>query len=763
MLAVGLATLGLTDVSTARRTAGSDAPDSVSIDAPITAPKMFELETATIKDIQTAMAEGSLTSVELVNLYLRRIQAYNQSSTISPVQPLNALLFLNPDLLEDAAQADRLRKQGIILGPLHGIPFLVKGSFSIKGMPISGGVTAWKDLVTQDEAWSVAKLRQAGAIVMGQANMDSWASSATSSTSQIAGTVRSAYLQGALPGGSSGGSGVSAGAYLTHFTFGGETGGSIRNPGDRNGLVAYKVSGGSISVNKIIPLVPERDVIGPMTRSAVDNAIVRDIVGAKDPDDPWAPILPILEDKRKVPETGFVSAVQGATLRGKKIGIIGTYVGMRHPSVPTTVVTTTGNVTAARSVTVASTVNLVVGMRVDGPGVAATVTAINPDTKVVTVGSNMTIANNVPLSFSYVGTGNTQASLNTTPATLALVEQAKLDMEAAGATVEYVFMPSNVDTTFNFGVGAPQLKLNQAPWSNQVASYIYRGLVESIVKVPGESYSATASKVLSTAALTSNISSARRDMMYRLDAGTGVYSPGEAITFGSPEGVEHYRARAMQKNAFEAWMDWQGLDAVVWPVWPDKTRTGGSIIGRDLVNFMHLPAVTVPMGKLTQVATSTLPEGDEPLTLNVTGRLYDDAKVLSIAYAYEQATKHRYSPPLAPPLAGEVFDFKRQAAKPYSTDSKPPVLTYAPAVTYGRGGSVTFTGSVADAGGIDRLEVSVAGTLIPATVEGNSWKAILPAASTTTAFLGEAASVGVVVLAVDAAGNATSLRGDVTL
>jgi hypothetical protein len=219
----------------------------------------------------------------------------------------------------------------------------------------------------------------------------------------------------------------------------------------------------------------------------------------------------------------------------------------------------------------------------------------------------------------------------------------------------------------------------------------------------------------------------------------------------------------MQKNAFETWMDSLELDAVVWPVFPNKTRTGGSIIGRDLVNFMHLPAVTVPMGKLTQVATSTLPAGDEPITMNVTGRLYDDAKVLSIAYAYEQATKHRYSPPLAPPIAGEVFDYKRQAAKPYSTDSKPPVLTYAPTVTYGRGGSITFTGSVADASGVDRLEVSVAGVLIPATVEGNTWKAILPASSTGTAFLAEAANVGIVVLAVDPAGNATSAQGDVTL
>jgi amidase len=702
MLAAGLVTLGMTLSVEARRTAGEDpAPEITPVaDAPIAAPRLFQLENATIKDIQTAMTEGSLTSVELVNLYLRRIQAYNQSSTISPVQPLNAILFMNPDVLEDAAQADRLRKQGIVLGPLHGIPFLVKGSFSVQGLPISGGTTAWKNLITDEDCWSVAKLRQAGAVVLGQANMDTWASSATTSTSQIAGTVRSSYLQGAYPGGSSGGSGVATGAYLTNFAFGGETGGSIRNPGDRNNLVAYKVSGGSISVNKIIPLSPERDVIGPMTRAAVDNAIVRDVVGEKDPDDLWAPILPILEDKRPVPETGFVSAIQNATLKGKKIGIIGTYIGMTHPN----------------------------------PGVGAT--------------------------SATSGVNNASAQI------LALVQKAKLDMETAGATVNYVFLPPQASTTYVLPAGSPTALLSSTPASNQVAAFIFRSLIESAIARPDFTYSQNAAAVIAAATPQTNISAARRNMMYTLDASTGTYSPGDTITFGSPAGISHYSQKKIQKNNFEDWMDSEGLDAIVWPMWPDKGRTAGTIIGRDLVNAMYLPAVTVPMGKITDAATTganALPAGIEGLTMNVTGRLYDDAKVLGIAYAYEQATKHRFSPPLAPPLAGEVFDFKRQSKKAYSTDKKSPVLTYAPTATKGVDGSVTFTGSVADAGGIDRLEVSVAGSLIPTTVVGSTWTALLPAGSTTAAYLSASTTVGVVVLAVDPAGNATSANGDVAL
>jgi amidase len=696
----GLLAVGVAGEAWAQRKTTTTSPAPVVTTAPaaeVEAPTLFQLENATIDDIHTAMANGSLTSVELTNLYLRRIQAYDQSSVISPVQPLNSVAAVNPALLDDAATADLQRKQGASVGPLHGIPFLVKWSYSIKDMPITGGTNGWRDLVTHNETWSVAKMREAGAIVMGHANMDTWASSATTSSSQIKGAVRSSYLQGAYPGGSSGGSGVSSGAYLTNFAFGGETGGSIRNPGDRNGLVAYKVSGGSISVNRIIPLVAERDVIGPMTRNAQDNALIRDVVGVTDPDDFWNPVLPLLVDKLPVPQTGFKAAQQGASLAGKKIGIIGTYVGMTHPN----------------------------------PGANAT--------------------------------SNTTSVQTTTSATLALVQSAKAEMEAAGATVSYVFLPPECSTTYDRGAEAPKTLLLNSPYSDQVASYAYRGLIESIVAEPGDTYSEIATKVLATANLVSNISATRRNMMYTLNAQTGEYEPGTAISLADPSSQEHYRARAESNRAFEAWMDAEGLDAVVWPVWPNKGRTSGSIIGRDLVNYMFLPAVTVPMGRLLQPATSSLAAGEEPLTLNITGRLYDDQKVLAIAYAYQQATKHRYSPPLAPALTGEKFDIKRQQRKAPSSDILPPVLTVASSATVGDDRRITFTGSVADSSTVDRLEVSVAGSLIPAVVEGNTWTAVLPAESSASVFIGSASSVNLIVLAVDTAGNAACSQLDVVL
>lgn len=647
--------------------------------------QVFDLGTATIADITTAMNSKALTSVELVNLYLRRIQAYDQPSPIAPAQPLNSVAVLNPDLLEDAADADRMRKNGVVLGPLHGIPFLVKWSYSIRNMAITGGHNGWKDLVTHLDSWPVEKMRQAGGIVMGHANMDTWANSATNSVSQIKGAVRSAYLAGALPGGSSGGSGVASGAYLTNFTFGGETGGSIRNPSDRSALVGYKVSGGSISVNRIIPLAPERDVVGPMTRSATDNAVLRDVVGPLDPNDIWGPILPLLTDRRPVPQTGFGAALQGATLKGRKIGIIGTYAGLPHPN----------------------------------PGTGAT-------------------------------TNTTQVFVNS-PGTAALVQQAKLDMEAAGAVVNYVFMPPQVSTTFDRGPTAPVTRLLNTPYSTYVAAYSYRGLIESIVGVPGESLNTLAPKVISTAALVNNISTAVRNAMYTLDAGTGNYSDGLAIDFGSPEGVEHYRARAEQKNAFENWLNAEGIDAVVWPMWPNKTATSGTIIGRDLVNFMYLPSVTVPMGVLQYDSVRR-----EPLAMNFTGRLYDDANVLAIASAYEKATHHRYGPPLAPPLAGETFAFKDRAPNGSpKTDDTPPVLTVVHSATV-KDSVVSFNGTVVDKSVIDRLEVSVGGVLLSSAVIGTKWSAVLPPESHQDLLQNNVSVVQVLVLAVDLAGNATS-------
>jgi hypothetical protein len=269
-----------------------------------------------------------------------------------------------------------------------------------------------------------------------------------------------------------------------------------------------------------------------------------------------------------------------------------------------------------------------------------------------------------------------------------------------------------------------------------------------------------APKVLSTAALVTQISATVRNAMYSFNPMTGVYGEGTLIPFGSPVGVEHYTARGQQKNAFEDWMDAEGLDAVAWPMWPNKGPTTGTIIGRDLVNFMYLPSVTVPIGVLQYDATRS-----EPLTMDITGRLYDDPNVLAIAYAYEQATHHRYGPPLAPPLPGETFAYnsrKRQDAP--KDDTMPPVLTLLTKAT-AQAGVVSVGGNTNDKSGIDRLEVTVGGVLLASAVDAktNTWTAVLPPDAYEALVASGATSVEVLVLAVDLAGNATSIARPVRL
>jgi amidase len=626
---------------------------------PVTAAPLkveFNLETATLEEVQQAMDSGALTSEQLVSIYLRRISLYDQDG--APF--FNSILFLSPDLMEDARESDRLRAKGIKLGPLHGIPCLVKGSYSVKGLPTSAGTTAWADLIAPADCFLVTKLRESGAIIMGQANLDTWANSGQSSTSQIKGAVKNAYVLGSTAGGSSGGSAVAAAANLAFFTFGGETGSSIKGPADRNGLAGQRPTVGAIPSNHIVNLSPERDVVGPLTRSVGDIGRIRDVVSVEDPQDPWAPILPLFQDGRPFPK-GFSDALSTATLKGKKLGIIGTYVGLPHPN----------------------------------PGVGATT--------------------------------NTTNVMMTRPEIFANLEKSKADMEAAGATVSYVFLPPEASTTYNRGPGAARRLLSSAPDRDRFNAAAHKGMIEFLVRTPDDTPESLAAKVIGKAALPTNnagnrtISDVTISYMYTFGPG-GEVTGTNAISFGSAEATEHYTALRDARRALEAWMDAEGLDALVFPVDSGKTPTLGAVNGRDPMNAMHVPGTVVPNG--------SLPDG-EPTCLIFIGRGYDDVEIFKLAYAFEQASKERYATPLAPPLPEETFTYT-----PKLGDLVEPRLTKLVTLS----GKATVTGAAAGAkveiGGqvvgttaLEQLSVFVNGRRTPAswTVSpgGKSWTASL--------------------------------------
>ncbi|MCW1885005.1 amidase [Luteolibacter flavescens] len=283
--------------------------------------KTFDLETATLDDVQEAMRLGELSSVELTLLYLNRIAAYDK--TTGPIG-LNTVPALNPDVIAEAARADKLRRQGVDLGPLHGVPFTAKGNYNFKGMATTDGISVWADFTAPYTSHVIEALQEKGAVFLGHNNLDTFQSSTGSTNSQTFGLARNAYNREFATGGSSGGSGSSVGANLTFFALGGETGGSVRSPSERAGIVGYKTSQSLISVRGLAPLAWDRDVVGPMTRYAVDNAHVMEAASKEDPANVWSSVT--VDEGRPRP-VNFASQATTSSLAGKKFGILTNSVG----------------------------------------------------------------------------------------------------------------------------------------------------------------------------------------------------------------------------------------------------------------------------------------------------------------------------------------------------------------------------------------------------------------------------------------------------
>jgi amidase len=282
----------------------------------------FKLEEATISEAREAFTEGTLTSRELTQAYLDRIALDNRSRS-----NLNAIAVVNPNALQEAARLDRLRAQGTVLSPLHGIPVVLKDSYNVKGLPTSNGVAALRSLIAKEDAFAVQQLREAGAVILGKANMSTWAFS-YDGISEAYGAVINPYAPDRTPGGSSSGSAVAVAANFTMFAMGGETNGSIRIPSAHNAIVGLKPSAGLISVDGTWPLVTERDVIGPMARTVSDVATVMDALVAFDPNNIWNPYIPNVEATRPDSYTDFLDS---NSLEGKVLGLPRPYIGKGDP------------------------------------------------------------------------------------------------------------------------------------------------------------------------------------------------------------------------------------------------------------------------------------------------------------------------------------------------------------------------------------------------------------------------------------------------
>lgn len=246
----------------------------------------FPFEEATIAELQAAMASGRLSSRRLTQAYLRRIRQID----LSGIQ-LNSVIEVNPDALDIARELDAERRQGKVRGPLHGIPILVKDNFATRDrMATTAGSLALLGAEVPRDAFVIRRLRRAGAVILGKANLSEWANfrstQSSSGWSGRAGQCLSPYVLDHNPCGSSSGSGTATAANLAAVSLGTETDGSIVCPSSHNALVGIKPTLGLTSRSGVVPLAHSQDVTGPMARTVTDAATVLGAMTGVDPRDP---------------------------------------------------------------------------------------------------------------------------------------------------------------------------------------------------------------------------------------------------------------------------------------------------------------------------------------------------------------------------------------------------------------------------------------------------------------------------------------------
>lgn len=275
----------------------------------------FELDEETIGSLREKLTSGKYTSEQLVQLYLKRIEAVDKNGL-----QLNSVIEINPDALTIAVAMDKELKSGKSRGPLHGIPVLIKDNIDTADkMQTTAGSLAMAGNIASKDAFVVKKLREAGAIIIGKTNLSEWANfrstQSCSGWSSRGGQTKNPYILDHNPCGSSAGSGTAVSANLCVVAVGTETDGSVVCPASVNGVVGIKPTVGLVSRSGIIPISKTQDTAGPMARTVTDAAILLGAMAAVDQDDTVT-----LESKGKA-QKDYTKFLDVNALKGKRIGI----------------------------------------------------------------------------------------------------------------------------------------------------------------------------------------------------------------------------------------------------------------------------------------------------------------------------------------------------------------------------------------------------------------------------------------------------------
>jgi amidase len=279
------------------------------------------VEEMPISALQELMTSGEFSARALTEAYMHRIEAIDSSGP-----GLNALLELNPDALAIADELDAERKAKGPRGPLHGIPVVIKGNIDTADrMTTTAGSLALAGSVPAQDAFLVSKLREAGVVILGKANLSEWANfrstHSSSGWSSQGGQTRNPYALDRSPCGSSSGSAVAAAATLCAAAIGTETDGSIICPAQANGIVGIKPTVGLISRSGIIPISHSQDTAGPMARTVADAAVLLGAMTGIDSRDT------VTQDSDGKAFTDYTHFLDREGLKGARIGVARNYFG----------------------------------------------------------------------------------------------------------------------------------------------------------------------------------------------------------------------------------------------------------------------------------------------------------------------------------------------------------------------------------------------------------------------------------------------------
>ncbi|KAH7063935.1 amidase signature domain-containing protein [Paraphoma chrysanthemicola] len=569
----------------------------------------FDIVEASIDDHLQALNAGQITSVELVASYLNRIAKFDIRGG------LNAFTVFNETVFEEAAASDARRAQGLQPRPLEGIPYSIKDSYKVAGMTVTVGSPALKGLISSEDSAIAAKLRDAGAILIGKTNMPPMAAGGMQRGmyGRAESPYNSKYLTASFSSGSSNGAATSLASSMAVFAMGSETVSSGRSPASNNALVCYTPSKGLLSCRGLCPLYITCDVPTPYARSVNDMLAILDVIATEDSDTTGDFIR---EQKHvaipKVNITEYQSLKTPDALKGKRIGVPRMYIGERdsdphakHPYVSPEVI-------ALWQTTEADLKSL--GAEI-----------IHTDFPLVTNYENDSIS----------GEAN---NVDGRPANWNLLERGIL---IAKAWDEFLVQNNDPNIKCLEDIQDPAM-LFPKPVGYLPDEFLE---VRNWIDYPG---------------LPALIDQIKEKSIHDIP--------------GMDQAVPALEAQ--RKRDLEDWMDANNLDVIAFPAQGDvgladletnyestkHSLTNGVKYsnGNRAIRHLGVPTVSVPMG--------VMPEKEMPVNITFAGKAYHDTSLLGYAYAYEQATKKR----IPPPLPGLVTDdITRRNPTPPSTQHEP--------------------------------------------------------------------------------------------